>query len=80
MGMDALKKAIDIVGGPSKMAALLGVSAQAVCFWRDEKRRLPAEHCPAIERETGGEVTCEQLRPDVDWGYLRATRCEQQAA
>jgi len=78
--MDALKQAIDIVGGPSKLAGMLGVSAQAVCFWRDEKRRLPAEHCPDIERETGGLVTCEQLRPDVDWGYLRATRCESAAA
>lgn len=27
----------------------------------------------AIERESGGAVTCELLRPDVDWGYLRGT-------
>ena len=26
-----------------------------------------------IERESGREVTCEELRPDVDWGYLRRT-------
>jgi DNA-binding transcriptional regulator YdaS (Cro superfamily) len=24
----------------------------------------------AIERESGGKVRCEQLRPDVDWKYL----------
>jgi DNA-binding transcriptional regulator YdaS (Cro superfamily) len=24
----------------------------------------------AIERESGGAVRCEQLRPDVDWKYL----------
>lgn len=24
-----------------------------------------------IERETGAAVTCEELRPDVDWAYLR---------
>lgn len=26
-----------------------------------------------IERETGGVVRCEDLRPDVDWAYLRGT-------
>lgn len=26
-----------------------------------------------IERESGGAVRCETLRPDVDWAYLRGT-------
>lgn len=26
-----------------------------------------------IERETNGVVRCEELRPDVDWNYLRNT-------
>jgi len=26
-----------------------------------------------IERESGRQVTCEDLRPDVDWAYLRST-------
>jgi DNA-binding transcriptional regulator YdaS (Cro superfamily) len=25
----------------------------------------------AIDRESGGRVSCEELRPDVDWAYLR---------
>lgn len=25
----------------------------------------------AIDRESGGGVPCESLRPDVDWAYLR---------
>lgn len=25
----------------------------------------------ALERESGGSVTCEELRPDVDWSVLR---------
>ena len=36
-------------------------------------RPIPAEHCPAIERATGGAVRCEELRPDVAWSVLRAT-------
>lgn len=27
----------------------------------------------AIDRESGGQVTVEELRPDVDWAYLRGT-------
>lgn len=27
----------------------------------------------AIERESGGKVRCEILRPDVDWQFLRNT-------
>jgi DNA-binding transcriptional regulator YdaS (Cro superfamily) len=27
----------------------------------------------AIERESGGSVRCENLRPDVDWQFLRNT-------
>ena len=36
----------------------------------------------AIERESQGAVRCEDLRPDVDWAYLRGTDCatEQKAA
>jgi len=32
-----------------------------------------AELAINIERETSGAVRCEDLRPDVDWGVLRAT-------
>jgi DNA-binding transcriptional regulator YdaS (Cro superfamily) len=27
-----------------------------------------------IERESGAKVSCEELRPDVDWAYLRNTK------
>jgi DNA-binding transcriptional regulator YdaS (Cro superfamily) len=32
---------------------------------------VPAEWCVAIERETAGAVTVEELRPDVDWAVIR---------
>jgi DNA-binding transcriptional regulator YdaS (Cro superfamily) len=34
-------------------------------------RPVPAERCPSIQRFTNGDVTCEELRPDVDWAALR---------
>lgn len=38
-----------------------------------KKQQLGADLCIAIERESSGAVTCEQIRPDADWAYLRAT-------
>lgn len=64
--MNAIQQAIEAAGGPSKLAAGLGVTPQAVCFWRDGLRRLPFEHGPEIERMAGGVVTRRQLFPD-DW-------------
>ena len=71
--MNAINRAIELCGGPAKLAVILGVTVQAVCFWRDAKRQFPAERCPEIEKATLGAVTCEELRPDVDWAYLRST-------
>ncbi len=34
-------------------------------------QRLGESLCINIERESRGKVTCESLRPDVDWAYLR---------
>lgn len=33
-----------------------------------------------IERESKGAVRCEDLRPDVDWAYLRSTKAKRQRA
>jgi len=30
--------------------------------------------CINIERESGGLVRCESLRPDVDWAFLRNSK------
>ena len=32
-----------------------------------------------LERESGGLVSCEEMRPDVDWAFLRGTRCTPSA-
>lgn len=53
----------------------LGVSPPSVNQWIKGVRQLPAERCPAIERATRGEVLCEELRPDIDWSYLRRSAC-----
>lgn len=58
--------AIKEAGGPTRVAEALGVSAQAVCFWRDGKRRFPVEYCTPLEALCGAAVRRWDLRPD-DW-------------
>ena len=53
------------------LAAALGVRQPTVSAWVTGKKQIPAERCPTIERLTERAVTCEELRPDVDWHVLR---------
>lgn len=64
------------------MARLLGVTPSTVNQWTTGYRPVPAERCPEIEKLTQGAVRCEELRPDVDWAYLRGTmtKYERQVA
>lgn len=67
-------RAAKVIGSQAALATLLGVTKAAVGQWRDPGRRVPAEHCPVIERETlqrGVPIRCEELRPDIDWSVLR---------
>jgi len=64
--MSAIAKAVELCGGPTKLAAVLDVTPQAVCFWRAGKRRLPADYCATIEQATERKVRRWDLRPN-DW-------------
>lgn len=55
------------------MARILGVKPPTVNQWVHLVKPIPAERCPEIEKATHGVVVCEDLRPDVDWAYLRGT-------
>jgi len=66
--MAALDEAIEKAGGVGALAARIVVAPSAPSMWK-KRGSVPAEHCPAIERETG--VACERLRPGVAWDVLR---------
>jgi len=59
-------------GRAAAIGRALGVVHVLISQWASGVRPIPAERCPAIERATGGAVTCEELRPDVDWQFIRA--------
>lgn len=76
--MRPIDKAIQILGGQKRLAVVLSanrekpVTNQAIWNWVHRGDRVPAEYCPTIEKETGQQVLCEHLRPDVDWAYVRS--------
>ncbi|WP_159990836.1 transcriptional regulator [Pelistega ratti] len=61
-------------GLTKELARLINVKPIAVSRWVLGRRPVPAVHCPAIEKATKGVVTCEELRPDVEWSVLRKKR------
>lgn len=54
-------------GSQTLLAKALQCPSQLVWQWVRGVRPIPLDRCPAIERETGGAVTCEEQRPDVRW-------------
>lgn len=65
--------ACSIAGSQAALSRAIGVSPPTISQWISGARPVPAERCPEIERATSGAVRCEDLRPDVDWAYLRGT-------
>jgi len=61
----ALQKACAAAGGNCEdLARLLGITPSAVSQWKI-KNRVPLRRALQIEALTGGQVTKEELRPDV---------------
>jgi DNA-binding transcriptional regulator YdaS (Cro superfamily) len=71
METSSISKARDILGGTNAFAEALGVKPPTISEWIVGKRPVPVSRCPDIERLTKGEITCELLRPDFDWAFLR---------
>lgn len=56
-------RAIELSGGPARVARALGVTTQTVCFYRDGHRRINAEHGARLEAMSNGQVTRKQIWP-----------------
>lgn len=59
--LEALKRAIRFKGSRNAMASALGIAGSAISQWE----RVPAERVLAVEAATEGQVTREELRPDL---------------
>ncbi len=61
--MDALKEAVEIAGGQTALASLIGVKQGHVWNWLNKAKKVPAEQVIPIETATG--VHRSRLRPDL---------------
>ena len=60
-----LLKIVDKVGSISDVAKIIGVSRQSVSMWLNNHRPISAKAVKQLVALSDGEVTEEQLRPDV---------------
>ena len=59
--MEALERAIEIIGGVPRLADLLGIERQAIYQWK----QTPVKRVLDIEEATDIRVTRYELRPDI---------------
>lgn len=65
MSVQALHKAVEIVGGQSALARALKVSQGNIWNWLHRNKRVPAGRVLAVEEATEGKVSRHDLRPDL---------------
>jgi DNA-binding transcriptional regulator YdaS (Cro superfamily) len=61
----ALKKAVELAGGVTKLALEIRISKSKISDWLYTDIQIPAHHVHKIVKATGGKVKAEELRPDV---------------
>ena len=68
---DAIKKAVEVVGGINELAKKIGVSYSTIINWRNNRFSVSMENCLKIEKATNGLVKKEELLPDYPWNELK---------
>lgn len=61
--MNALTKAITIIGSQAELARNLGIEPMAVSHWKE--RGIPPKWCAKVSELTENKVTVHELRPDI---------------
>lgn len=69
----AIEHLITLMGTQQAAADKIGVRAPVLHAWRRGRQLVPCARCPIIERITAGQIRCEDLRPDIEWGVVRGS-------
>lgn len=68
----ALNRAAELLGGQVGVATACDYDDRRhVWPWFNTERPVPPDKCACLERATGGQVLCEQLRPDLAWTRVK---------
>lgn len=62
--MSAIKKAVKIIGGQTKLANILGTKQSVVFHWLSRHGQAPAKYITRISELTNGQVTVDELLAD----------------
>lgn len=65
METNALERAVELAGSQSALGRLIGKDQGAVWSWLNITKKVPAEFVIPIELAVEGQVTRQQLRPDL---------------
>lgn len=60
----------------TEFAKQLGIDRTSLSRYLSRERPYDVDLCINTEKLTGGQVRCEDLRPDVDWAFIRAPNVE----
>lgn len=66
--LEALERAIAIVGSAEELATITQTPKTTVSSWRHKSKMVGAKKAVAVEMATGGKVTRYELRPDIFGG------------
>lgn len=69
--LEAVKKAIETVGGAKQLASAIGVSYKSVLDWNTGRTGIALGNALKIEKATDGQVKAEDILPDYPWDELR---------
>lgn len=63
--IDAILRAVEILGGQKELAEAIGAYQSNISSAANGERKIPVRQALKIEEVTGGQVTKEELRPDI---------------
>jgi len=72
--MNAITRAIEHFGSQEKLAKALGVSQGAISQYAKGSKRPSAEVAIRLEEITCGQVSADDVRPDINWDIIRNSR------
>lgn len=83
--MDALKSYLKSLGSTEEQEAFAARCGTSLSYIRKvlslsdkpkpRGKRFGESLAIKFELESGGAVSCQDIRPDVDWPHLRGSRC-----
>lgn len=74
--LEALERAIQLVGGSAVLSRLTGITYQSIYNWQKGKVDIHPLNCIKIEKATNGKVKRQDLLPTYPWETITFAKKE----